>query len=424
MAGLNLLRLWWPALAAALLAGPVFAADDTGGELRLRFDGRRANESRGPIAEANVLAPGLVQTTPSAAVAEAEVHGRWRMLTANLLLAAEHQEGRGTQSFARFNEIYASGDFGAWQVSAGKKIVGWDVAYGFRPNDFVQQEERRTLLSLTQEGRPMLQLEHFDAENATSLIWVNPQRLQHSDDEQRLARESALAARWYTRAGAADWHLFGRAGQHTGGSLGAAVAWVASDALELHASVRALQRHDGWRYGASAANAPVLANPWQVDTLGRASQWLIGANWTGATKQSVIVEWWHDGTAPSDASWDAWGARNAALRTLAAQPGLPPAMLTGLGGNLAWQSSPFASTNLRRDNLLIRLAYQPDHWQFTIDALLTPADGGRVVTVGAQWQGDRLRVNAAWRVYGGAADSLFGQVPQRQTVVLATTWAF
>src|SRR5205823_466532 len=134
-----------------------------GGELRVRWDARSANGSRGPLAAANALVPGIAPPAPSAAVAEAELRGRWRFVSANLLLSGAHDDGGATHSNARFNELYASGDFGAWQASAGKKIVGWDVGYGFRPNDFVQQEERRTLLTLTQEGRPLVQVEHFAA---------------------------------------------------------------------------------------------------------------------------------------------------------------------------------------------------------------------------------------------------------------------
>jgi hypothetical protein len=401
-----------------------FAADDSGGELRVRWEPRSANERQGPLAAANLLALGIVPSTPSAAVAEAELHGRWKAVSANLLLASTHAEGDGTASSARFNELYASGDFGAWQASAGKKIVGWDVGYGFRPNDVVQQEQRRTLLALTQEGRPLLQLEHFGADTAGALVWVNPQRLHDRDDDQRFERESALAARWYRRAGAADWHLFGRVGQHTGASAGAALAWVADEALELHASARLMQHHDGLRIDPAAGTAPVAANPWQVATLGHASQWLIGANWTGAQQQSVLVEWWHDGTALSDAEWDRWTARNAALVARGAQAGLPAGLLRGIGGNLAWQATPFGAMNLRRGNLFVRLAWQPEHWLVSFDTLFTPADRGRVLTAGVQWQGDRWRLNAAWRVYRGPSGSVVAQLPQRSGGVVAANWAF
>jgi hypothetical protein len=410
-------------IAAIAIAGPALAGGgEAGGELRARWDALAVNE-RGPLADANAIAPGIAPVTPSAAVAEAELRGRWRMLTANALLSAQRPEGGPTQSSGRFNELYASADLGAWQASAGKKIVGWDVGYGFRPNDFVQQERRRTLLALTQEGRPLVQVEHFDAETATSLVWVNPQRVHDSDDEQRFADESALAARWYTRAGAADWHLFGRVGQHTGASAGAALAWVATESLELHASARVMQRHDGWQID-PVGNLPVAANPWHVATLGGTSQWLLGASWTGAVQQSVLVEWWHDGTTLSDAGWDAWRTRNAALAAFAAQPGVPPSLRRGLAGNLAWQASPLAAMNLRRDNVFVRLAWQPEHWLLTLDVLAAPADRGRTVTAGVQWLGDRVRVNAAWRWVGGPPEAVMANLPQRGSGVLAFAWAF
>ena len=95
---------------------------------------------------------------------------------------------------------------------AGKKVVGWDVGHGFRPNDVVQQETRRTLLSATPEGRPLLQLEHFGAESALSLVWVNPQRVNADDDASRVrpgcARRAPLRAlhgnRRHRRAGGDD----------------------------------------------------------------------------------------------------------------------------------------------------------------------------------------------------------------------------
>jgi hypothetical protein len=161
-----------------------------------------------------------------------------------------------------------------------------------------------------------------------------------------------------------------------------------------------------------------------VTTQGAATQWLVGANWTGAAHQSVTVEAWHDGTALAKGAWRDWAARNAALLAAAQRPGLPAAAVTGLAGNLAWQATPFNAGSLQRDNLFVRLAWQPEPWQFTLDALVTPADRGRVVTAGIEWQGDRIRWTAAWRVTGGPADALLRQLPQRQQAVLAATLAF
>ena len=76
------------------------------------------------------------------------------------------------------------------------------------------------------------------------------------------------------------------------------------------------------------------------------------------------------------------------------------------------------------DNLFVRVAWQPDHWLLSADALITPADRGRIVTLAVQWQGDRVRLNAALRMYGGPDAALVAQLPQRRAGVLAAAWAF
>lgn len=421
------MTLPWRALAlAGLCAGlpPASAADDgPTGELRLHWDDRQA-AGQGPLAEANRLQPGVAPPTPSAAVAEAElrhtlhakVGGQPWSLGTNLLAWQERMSGAGANSHARVNELHLGTELGAWGLAAGKKVLGWDVGHGFRPNDVVQQETRRTQLSVTPEGRPLIELEHFGSDSASTLVWVNPQRLNSASIPWR-AQESALAGRWYQRSGAVDWHAFGRIGEHTRVSVGAAVAWVAGDEVELHASWRAMQRHDGWRIDGTAAAAPVRINPWQLQTLGNARQWLLGLNWTGQQQQGLMVEAWHDGTALPDSAWDAWLARNRGLRHA-------PAPMPAVAGNLAWQASPFDSASLRRDNLFIRASWQPGPWLWTLDALVQPADGGRLLTAGLQWQGDRIKLNASWRLYGGPANAVMAQLPQRRSGLVAATWAF
>lgn len=293
-------------------------------------------------------------------------------------------------------------------------MVSWDVGHGFRPNDVVQQERRRSLFTEPLEGRPLLQWEHFDADRAWTLVWVNPQRLNAADARSRGAGESAFAARLYQRAGAADLHAFARVGAHTGASAGAALAWVATDALALHASLRALQRHDGWTLAATPRDG---GNPWSQTLHGAASQALLGVQWTGRAQQSVLAEWWHDGTAPSAGAWRDWRRRNAALATAA----LPAEARAGL---LAWQAAPLDGASLQRDNAFVRLAWQPAPWQLSLDLLWQPADGGRSATAALQWQGDRVTLDLALRVLGGPSGALLVQLPQRRSAVAVLRWAF
>ncbi len=424
-------------LAQAQTSGqtPASAWADVGGELRLTHTAPQANPL-GPLAQAHALLPSVGAPPAATDLAEAELRGRWRFLSANVLLNHERPKGDSSgpgHSQARFNELHASADLGAWQLSAGKKVVSWDVGYGFRPNDVVQQEVRRSLLTNTLEGRPLLQAEYFGAQSATSLVWVQPQHANQTDAQQRGAEESALAARFYQRHGALDAYGFARLGQHTGASLGAAAAWVASDELELHASLRWMQRFDGWQWAAGSSGASpnttspsstalASANPWQLATQQRASQALLGGQWTGAQQQSLMLEAWHDATAPSAAQWRQWQARNAGLVELA---GPPPA---AVAGNLAWQASPLGgvagSSNLQRNNVYARLAWQPEPWQLTLDALWHPADDGFMASAGLQWQGDAWKLSAAWRHYGGPRSALVRQLPSRQLGVLALSRAF
>ena len=415
--------MWFGALAlsvaALTLSAAAHAADpEFSGQLRPQWLEQRANE-RGPLAQANALQPGIASSPGSGPIAEAELrasaHVGGVVLTSVATLQSQRFEGSATQSRAWFNELYASGEAAGWQFSAGKKIVAWDVGYGFRPNDFVQQEVRRTLLSVTPEGRPVLTAEHFDASTAWTFVLVNPSK----DRDDRGADEPALAARVYHRDGALDWHGFARWGVRTGASAGAAVAWVAGESLELHASARYLVRADTLAID-PAANGLVATNPWQPASAAHAGQALIGGTWTNAQQISLLAEAWWDGTAPSDSQWDAWNARNARLLSLA---GVAPA--TAVAGNLAWQASAFgASSNLRRANLFARLSWQYDKWQPALDVLYTPADAGRIVTASVGWQGDRVRIDAGARVYGGPSSAVLAQVPARRIFYVAGTWTF
>jgi len=138
--------------------------------------------------------------------------------------------------------------------------------------------------------------------------------------------------------------------------------------------------------------------------------------------RDLLAEAWWDGTAPSNAQWDDWNQRN---RQLAALAGVNPTLAGAVAGNLAWQTEAFsASTNLRRANLFARLSWQRDKWQPAIDVLYTPADSGRVVTATLGWQGDRWRIDAGMRLYGGPSDAVLAQLPTRRIAYLAGTWAF
>jgi len=383
------------------------------GHLRGQWDGVLANQA-GPMAAANVLQPGLLAAPVNTNKLETELQVSGHGVSAVLTLQQQDPSAQSAQAWV--NELYASHDGGAWQFSAGKKIVAWDVGYGFRPNDMVQQEERRTLADSTPQGRPMLLAEHFDADTAWSWVWVNP-----SASVQALgAAEPALAARVYQRKGAADWYGFARLGARTGASTGAALAWVASEALELHGSVNYSKRVDA-QWISHQVNGLVASNPWQQSSVDNVTQWLIGGTWTSQNQLSLLAEAWWDGSAPSDTQWSSWSQRNQLLDTLTGL-GAPAA---AVAGNLAWQTQGLrAGQNLRKRNVFARLSWENGVWKPAFDVLYTPADQGRAVTASLTWQGDRVQVQTGLRAYAGPSAALMAQLPSRQLAFLALTWTF
>jgi hypothetical protein len=403
------------AVSLALLAATCQAAPEFSGQVRPQWFDQQANNA-GPLAQAVALQPGIAALPRSYGAVETELRASGHGLTFVGTAQQQRIEGDRLRSHGWVNEWYGATDAAGWQFSAGKRIVAWDVGYAFRPNDVVEQEARRTLLSVTPEGRPLLMAEHFDASTAWSFVLVNPTRRR----DEPGADEPALAARVYRRDGAVDWHGFARYGAHTGASLGGAVAWVATESLELHASARLLRGADTLA-GDEPGATLVRANPWQAARTGATGQALVGGTWTNAAQLSLLAEAWWDGTALSDAQWSDWNARNRGLAALVGTP----APRAAIAGNLAWQASAFgASTNLRRGNLFARLSWQHDPWQPALDLLFTPADRGRVVTASLGWQGDRVRVDAGARCYGGPADAVLAQLPTRRVLYAAATWSF
>ncbi len=404
-------------LLALCCASAAQAEDLFSGQVRAQWNAPSAGEA-GPLAQANALQPGTAAPPASGLLLETELRASGKWASATATFQQQKLEDRGWSSRAWFNELYATADSGSWQFSLGRRIVAWDVGYAFRPNDFVQQEERRLLVTSTPQGRPVLMAEHFNADTAWSLVLVNPT----ADAEARGAQEPALAARVYRRDGALDWHGFARLGARTGASLGGALAWVASDSTELHASVRLLQRADTKGF-VGAAGALASASPWQAATVEHPVQALVGGTWTNEHQLSVLLEAWWDGVALPDAQWDAWRARNAALAALAGRVPGPPA--PAVAGNLAWQMDALgAASSLRRANTFVRLSWQHEKWTPSLDLLYTPADGGWVSTAALAWQGDRLLLQGGVRRYGGGAEALYALLPTRQMAYVNATWSF
>lgn len=385
------------------------------GQWRGQWDGARAN-TQGSVAAANTLSPGTVPASARAVDARLELRATAPTWQATATLQDQWRQGQGNTTHAWLNELVLNAEVADWQLSAGKKIVSWDVGYAFRPNDVVQQEARRSLVSTTLEGRGLIMAERFTSDSAWSVVWVNP---EHGPREQA-GRENALALRYYLRQGAVDWHAFARRGVQTGASMGLAAAWVATDALELHASARGI-RHTQRLVSDAPLQAVLNSTPWHIRSDGSGGQMLLGGTWTHHSQLSLLAETWWDGNAWSAAEWRRWVQRNQALGAMVGS-GVPA---SALAGNLAWQAQALANaSSLHRHNVYLRLSWTHEGWQPTLDLLYHPADGGRLWTAGLTYKGDLLELQTGIRLAAGPSDAILRQLPSQQQLYLSVIRSF
>ncbi len=192
---------------------------------------------------------------------------RWREGPLRSVLTATRIDGGDVQ--LRANEMAYEDALAGGFLTAGKKVMSWDVGYAFRPLDVVQREERRALNPLALVGVPMLAWERFTADSATTVVWANPGRgraASQRDDE-------AIAIRQYWQREARDEYAVLRLSRRNGVEAGASFSQVAGDGIEMHASLLWQQRP---AHGGKA---------------------LAGFTWTTESKFSVLGEAWADRSA-------------------------------------------------------------------------------------------------------------------------------
>ena len=401
-----------PSLLLAGVAGQASAAlpmPEISGSVRALADLRTANRDS-PLAPAGAL----LGAGRDCGVGELRLRGSLAGVTAAGQALAQSCDPGGVDRDGRLDELFWEGGKGAWHVTLGKKVLAWDVGYGFRPLDVIQKELRRALIDQQLEGVPVAMLEHFGASTSTGLVLTNIGR----SDTDTGRDEQAAVVRGYGQWGSVDAYGLARWGMQERASLGAAAAWVPTNALEVHASARWGQRAtrlvSTW-----TQNLPLVQDdPWSDAVGGAFWQALAGTQWTGENKVSVLGEIWYDGTAPSDSDWDAWQARNASIQQFVFAPQQARA------GNLAWQAQGLSRQNLRRVSMLGRVAYTGGTWQPALDALYNPADGGSTLTASLGWQGDQLRIDAGLRGYFGPHSALLRQLPDRAIAYAAVTLPF
>jgi len=198
---------------------------------------------------------------------------------------------------------------------------------------------------------------------------------------------------------------------------------VPGDALELHASLLVQRRGERRVPLAETASIGALLNAdgaLVTETIASPRKALIGGTWTTEEGFSLMGEAWWDGTAPSAADWQRL-KRQTAQR--AALPGVPAAAVAGA---TAASTRLFDQGNLAQHGVLARLAWSDPGGRVSAsaDLLKSMGDGGWTLTTSVGWQGEKLRIDAGLRRYGGPADSAYRLLPERAAAFVGLSLAY
>ena len=332
---------------------------------------------------------------------EADLRLRRGGLAAELSARAIARAGEKLHSQGLVNELFYEADVLGQHLTLGKKVMSWDVGFGYRPLDVVQQEDRRALRPFALEGVPLLAWELFGEEWALTLLYANPLRGRAPaprDDE-------SAALRHYRKLGAVDVHLVARYSERTQVQAGTALVVVLGDAVELHASARYQRRSERFA-GLAAGELLAASDPTTAAVSADVVAALVGFTITPGLGLSILGEAWLD---PAGSGADEWRALAGRQRALLGDASFAAAAVLA---NLAWGQRAFDRQNLLRENLFLRASWKGERLEPAVDLLCTPEDGGWVATAAVSYQGERTRLEGGLRLFGGPPGSAYRLFPE------------
>ena len=122
---------------------------------------------------------------------------------------------------------------------------------------------------------------------------------------------------------------------------------------------------------------------------------------------SVLGEFWFDNAAYSKKQWEQlWQLSQSQQKLL--ETGTVPEV--AIYSNIGASRQFFLQPNLLQHNLLLQLSVEGDTVNSVLDCLLTPQDGGWVVTASLKHERNQQYFEFGVRTFGGATDSAFRAV--------------
>jgi hypothetical protein len=372
----------------------------------------------------SVFAPGLPLTSfgKDRGRVEGEVRGRAGPLSLQVTETVNKQAGTDPTSRALINQAYF--DFGENEIrgSAGKKVLSYDVGYGFRPLDLIQREARLAVLPPALEGVNNLTLEHFTAQRAVSVIAANPGNGHEPDPKD----DGSLSLRYYQRVGTADAYGTARYSDRFRFEAGGAFSAVPDPSIELHGSGLYQRASELTVPAATPGPQALLASDGALVTqqIHDAYKALAGFTWTFENGWSFIGEAWYDGSAPGTSDWQRLAAQAGRRNTIALLPGVPSA---AVDGSMAASTRMFQQQSLTRRTALAHFGWSDpagSGWSATLDLLRSLDDRSVSLTAAVSLDLDKVRLDAGVRAFRGSSDSVYGLLPERGILFAGAAFSF
>lgn len=391
-----------PLLAVLALGSTPALADEFNATLRITPEYHEADRGSPYFAAGRPEMPGGWNSNQ-----EIALRYRGHGFSGDATLRWETRQGEADRLRGDLNQFYfdsALGDGLAWTI--GKKVLTWGIGFAFRPLDVVQRENRRSVTDPMLVGIPLLAIEKFTADQAWTAVWAQPG--QGGDKRDR--DDEALAFRWYKVADKDDLHAVARFSRTRKFEAGFGANRVIGDEWSIYGATLYSHRYlNTINTLGETGGIFALTSPLAHQSGEHANKSLIGAQWTGDSGWSALLELFHDGEAYRKSDWRRLDALVARQHLNAA---LAPATL--LNANLAWSANAYTQVNVHRDNALFRVAYDNgDGFKPYLELLNTPTDGGLVTTLGGSYEGNRFKISGGVRHLGGASDSVYAQAPER-----------
>ena len=316
------------------------------------------------------------------------------------------------------NELFYDTSVKNWEVSLGKKLLGYGVGYGFRPTDIIQKQTRRTFLPTQSQGIPSLIIEKFTLTGTLSFVYAieGSWELEKVDIERH-----NFAVRPYILLG--NWDVMGIVHADDGGefNIGSALNRVFGESWKLHTELLYKTQYHYWENHLKE-NENYAGDPmYEKKKKSGALQSVFGLYYSGKSKIGLLTEYWYDGTAYSADDWDRHIEIAKEQNKLLENPFLPDDARGQIQDRIKSLSKAYLPTNLLTHNIFLRLEYSADKFDPTFDWLFTPQDFGSVFTFQIESEiSGRQKLNLGYRFFDGPADSAFGASPMDWS--LFATW--